>query len=287
MSPDHVDDVENREVDGLESTDGRDGAGGDDLVHLTTSLSLTASPPGFFGGFRCGVTHRRGGTSLPPYASLNLGRWVSDRAEAVAENERRLTEAVGLGAPARLRLEHGARIVAVSGPGLYGPADGLATFEEELPLQLTVADCYPVALMGPFPTAAAARAARVLVHCGWRGTASGILDRAVDWFGAQAIAPGALRAWVGPGIGACCYEVGPEVAERFPESATPWRAEGAAPASRLDLGAAILHRLRLAGLSDPTIRLAGGCTSCERAKFFSHRREGFPTGRMAAVFWRT
>jgi hypothetical protein len=63
-----------------------------------------------------------------------------------------------------------------------------------------VADCLPVALAGPGGVA--------MLHCGWRGLAAGIVERGVDEVGAEAAA-------VGPGIGPCCYEVGPEVVERF------------------------------------------------------------------------
>lgn len=259
------------------------------------------------------MTLRTGGVSRVPWASLNLGHWVDDVPESVAENERRLESALACRGLARLRLEHGDRILAVSAPGLYGPADALATLDDDLALSLTVADCYPVALWAKVTPGAAAR---VLAHCGWRGTAAGLLRGALAWFGRLGIDPLEVRAWIGPGIGACCYPVGSEVAAHFPEAMVPGpHAAGARhgsdhvadhaashvadrtadrtadhpadpAASHLDLGHAIAHRLQAAGMTQDSIQRSGECTSCEMGRFFSHRRDGYPTGRMAAVFWQ-
>lgn len=223
---------------------------------------------------RAMVAERTGGVSAGTFASLNLGPFTPDASELVAENLRRARAALPTtGEVARVRLEHGARIVYADRAGDLGIADALWTDRSELILSLTVADCYPVAL------ASTGRGA--LVHCGWRGVAAGILEASVE-----ALRNGSrderLRAWIGPGICANCYPVGPEVAAVFPHSA---HSIPGTDRSRLDLRGEIRARLRALGLSDGAIAASPSCTAEEPARFFSHRRDGFPAGRMGAYLY--
>ncbi len=80
---------------------------------------------------------------------------------------------------------------------------------------------------------------------------------------------------MGPGIGGCCYEVGPEVAERFAD--VPRAVEG----RMLDLRRVIEARLRAAGVSE--IEHLDRCTSCEPELYFSHRRDQGLTGRQGGL----
>ena len=110
-----------------------------------------------------------------------------------------------------------------------------------------------------------------MLHCGWRGLAAGIVAR-----GAEAV--GATDAAIGPGIGACCYEVGEEVLEAF-----AGLGPGIASGPMLDLAAVARRLLERAGVE--RIEVAGLCTSCERELFFSHRRDRGRTGRQAGLVW--
>ena len=101
---------------------------------------------------------------------------------------------------------HGTRIADVAGPGSWGNADGIVTSKENLPLAVSTADCVPVILEGDEVAA--------VVHAGWRGTAAGVLEAMVETLSGRGTPP--ARAAIGPAIGPCCYEVGPEVADRFP-----------------------------------------------------------------------
>jgi purine-nucleoside/S-methyl-5'-thioadenosine phosphorylase / adenosine deaminase len=141
--------------------------------------------------------------------------------------------------------------------------DGHATRLPRLALMVLVADCYPVALAG------GGRAA--MLHCGWRGVAAGLIERALAGF------EDPPAAAVGPGIGACCYEVGPEVLEEF--SDLPDAVSG----RMLDLRAVIGHRLAAAGVGP--VQHVEACTSCNQDLFFSHRRDGGVTGRQAGLVW--
>ncbi len=222
------------------------------------------------GRVRFASTTRRGGVSGEPYHALNLGRSTADRPEAVDENRRRALEAFGLGrhALATAGQVHGTRVARVEAPGHVAECDALVTTRPGLALAITTADCLPVLVAAP--------GAAGVAHAGWRGVAGGLPAAIVAEVAAAAGCPtGELHALLGPCIRPCCYEVGPEVAERFPQRAL--RADGARP--RLDLALAARLQLEAAGVPGAAIHDCGACTSCEPYWYFSYRRDGPVSGR--------
>ena len=110
-----------------------------------------------------------------------------------------------------------------------------------------------------------------MVHCGWRGLAAGIAEKAAAEVGATAAA-------IGPGIGACCYEVGAEVIAAFAELE-----RGRSRRRMLDLAASPASASARAGVEQ--VESADLCTSCNPELFFSHRRDAGRTGRQAGLVW--
>lgn len=222
-------------------------------------------------------TTRRGGVSEGPYESLNLGILTDDDPDRVAENRRRAALSAGV-SPPRMAMGwqvHGTalkewtepprdRAYAEPGGKDLDRVDGHLTRERALGLLVLVADCYPVALSDGEQVA--------MLHCGWRPLAGGIVEDAVARFGS------APSAAVGPGIGACCYEVGDEVAAAFADI------EGAASGRMLDLRRVISAKLEAAGVSD--VQHVDACTSCAPELYFSHRRDDGVTGRQAGIIVR-
>jgi polyphenol oxidase len=181
------------------------------------------------------------------------------------------------------------------------PADGRATSLGGVGMMVLAADCLPVILVADGAVAA--------LHAGWRGLAAGVLEEGVAAVremaaggremssksaarprprvrvrvgartDAHAGARGAtcenLMALLGPCAGACCYEVGPEVHELFPEA--PPR-----PDSNLDLKAIARRRLLEAGVQ--RVEAVDLCTICD-PRFFSHRRQAALAGRQAGIVW--
>jgi YfiH family protein len=132
---------------------------------------------------------------------------------------------------------------------------------------IKTADCVPILLVDPSIPAVAA------IHAGWRGSAENITAAAVRRMAARwKTRPENLRAAIGPSIGACCYEVGADVANRF-EQWTPVTKN-----RHLDLPAVNERQLRDAGVAD--IWKSGECTFCATDRFFSFRREREKAGRM-------
>lgn len=217
---------------------------------------------------------REGGVSQGPFQSLNLGILTDDHRERVLENRHRLAGAVGFDADRASmgRQVHGAEL-AWAGPaipGAYGSpgpepppeADGQLTDQRLRPLLVLVADCLPVALLGERGLG--------MLHCGWRGLAAGIIGAAAEQIGARAAA-------IGPGIGPCCFEVGPEVEAAFAELGP-----GMMHARNLDLPEVARRLLARAGVEQ--VESAGICTYCDK-RFFSHRRDRGKTGRQAGIAW--
>jgi YfiH family protein len=272
-------------------------------------------------GIVAAFTGRAGGTSGTPFATLNLALRVEDDLRRVLANRRRVATVLGLaGLPwAMTRQVHGATILHVQpGPPGQGPprgegqvadagppgqepadagaqlgearglgqgppegkapvgdADGLVTADTGLVLVVLTADCAPVLLADP--------AARVVgaVHAGWRGLAGGVVEAGVAAMAELGADPGAVVGLVGPAVGGCCYEVGPEVREavggRYPAALATTR-DGR---PGLDPAAGAAQALERAGIGQ--VRMAGECTVDLEQRFFSHRRDHGRTGRQAGV----
>lgn len=158
---------------------------------------------------------------------------------------------------------------ASHGPGvrLLDGLDGHATGATGLLLAVTVADCVPVYLADP------ARRLIALLHAGWRGTASGILEAGIRLLVEHGAVPGDLVLHAGVGICGACYQVGPEVLSACGLPA------GAGP-GHLDLRAELARRARAAGIAAPTV--SPWCAAHDRQLFFSHRASGGAGQRMVA-----
>jgi YfiH family protein len=196
---------------------------------------------------------------------------------------RRLAGAIGLGAaPIHwARQVHGAAALTVREAGRAGEArnageyDALATDRPGVALVVQSADCVPILLAAPGAVAAA--------HAGWRGTAANVAGAAVAALAGLGGAPESFRAWLGPSIGPCCYEVGGEVAARF---AGDFVRAGCGGGYRLDLAAVNVAQLEAAGVPRAAIRVHPACTKCGGEGFASYRRDGARAGRMIALVAR-
>ena len=220
---------------------------------------------------RAVFTTRRGGHSEGPFASLNLGLLTDDVAERVRANQERVQRLIGVPV-ARCRQVHGTDIVDTTHvPATAPQADGQITTVRGLAPMVLVADCLPVVVAAPGAVA--------VLHAGWRGLAGGILAAGVRAVRERAFgAP--LAAAIGPGVGGCCYEVGPEVHAAF-----AGYGDEVHRGAKLDLKAAARQALGASGVAD--VHDIGLCTMCaDPGLFFSHRRDRGVTGRQAGLAWR-
>lgn len=246
---------------------------------------------------RAASTTRRGGVSLPPFNSFNLGGHVGDQAEHVAANRRTLVETLALPSePYWLSQIHGTAVVNLdTDPGGLPEADASITSTPNTVCAVLTADCLPVLFCDQAGTQVA------VAHAGWRGLAAGVLEATVADF---TVAPEQILVWLGPAIGPQAFEVGDEVRQAFctpghllcpqrghsPCEVDPAVAEAfvAAPseanAKKWLADVYQLARQRLVAAGVTNIYGGGHCTFTEADDFYSFRRDG-KTGRMASLVW--
>lgn len=160
---------------------------------------------------------------------------------------------------------HGRIVVEANSGSPLGDGDAIWTRNTGLPIAIFTADCFGVVALAPEAVGVA--------HAGWRGAVAGVVDRMIGEMSAAGHPPSRLA--IGPGIGPCCFEVGPEVIEQFSNhhSRTSWNTES------IDLPGQIASDV------SPEIEVwrSGQCTMHEPG-WFSHRASG-TRQRMAAVAW--
>ena len=167
---------------------------------------------------------------------------------------------------ATVKQVHSAICVDACGrSGVLGEGDALLENTPGSVVAVKTADCVPILLVDERNRAVSA------VHSGWRGTAAGIVARAVESMGERfGTATADLHAAIGPAIGKCCYEVGPEVAAQF----------GIEGRTHLDLPE--INRAKLAEIGIPADRIYVSqlCTMCCAEEFHSFRRDKEAAGRL-------
>ncbi len=238
-------------------------------------------------GAQAMFTTRRGGFSEGAYESLNLGRLTKDRPEAVQRNRATLQAELGV-PPAHIRQVHGTEVRLITSlpvPGVaplpdegveLPEADGQATHLRDVAPMVLVADCLPIAVAGR--RGSNGDGAVAMLHAGWRGLAGGIVASGVQALRELGV-DGPIEAAIGPGAGACCYEVGEEVHAEFANFGPHVRR-----GRNLDLKA--IARDELVGAGVTAVHDVALCTICsDETMFFSHRRDHGVTGRQAGLAW--
>jgi YfiH family protein len=228
---------------------------------------------------------RNGGTSIAPYESLNLSTSVGDNPATVDDNIRLIYRVMNIlpEDTVSCHLVHGADIITVTHQnksGSMGNADGLMTSEPGIFLFMRFADCTPLIFLDPIIRVVA------ITHAGWRGTmqnAAGETIKAMTAeFGSE---PRNIIAAIGPSIGPCCYEVGPEVIDAahqmFPPSVPLFRPNGRANHAHFDMWQA--NHLQLTNAGVEQVVHSNLCTACHTEQFFSHRAEKGRTGRFGVI----
>jgi copper oxidase (laccase) domain-containing protein len=243
-----------------------------------------------------------GGALFTTRAHGNLSTRRGEGSEHGRRERDRLCAELGLRRLCASRQVHGATVKRVrseegsGGEALAVDADGHATALRGVGMMVLVADCLPVLL--------ASRGAVAALHAGWRGLAGGILEEGVravrelggagdGWPGGaehelggaaqrkvgaargKLVGAGEIVAFVGPGAGPCCYEVGEELHAAFAGA-------GRVGARNLDLPSLARERLLAAGVD--RVELAERCTICDE-DLHSHRRDGDRAGRQAGIVW--
>jgi len=225
---------------------------------MTTQASLESSPlyeevPELASiGMRAFTTTRLAGS---------FGVASDEPIRAVMARWDRLRDELSVAGPrlATARQVHGNRVIS-HGTGWEGwlrggDADGHFALDRGTGMGVTIADCVPVFL-------AHASGAAALLHSGWRGTESRIVERAIDLFESRGMAGMELTLHLGPAICGACYEVSPDVFERLTGRSVD-------RPTTVDLRALIADHARQRGVR--RISISENCTRCNNDRFYSHR----------------
>lgn len=226
------------------------------------------------------ATTRTGGHSAPPYDSFNLALHVGDDETAVIANRALLREELSLTSePFWLNQIHSNLVLETDEVATSSHADGCIARSPQQICAVLVGDCLPVLLCNRAGTAVAA------LHCGWRGCLGGILQNAVQQLHTP---PSEIMAWLGPAISPAAYEVGQEVYQAFIDHNPQYHLAFTAVAG--DKYLASLYKIAsitLASLGVTAVYGGNFCTANQTNQFFSYRRDGGKTGRIATLIWIT
>ncbi len=242
-------------------------------MKFLTSPLLTAL------GVSHGFTGSVGGVSEGDCATLNLGLGRGDLPSNIAENRRRVLDALERPKARWLssRQVHGTEVLCVDRDApLEMAADGLVTRDPNVVLATLAADCVPLLFSSGDGKMVAA------VHAGWKGTVGGVVVSAVAHFVNAGIDPDTLYVAIGPRIGVCCFEVGHDVATCIADACGSLAVQARSPKPHADLAQANRTLLVRAGVQDAHIWQSEACTVCCPG-YFSHRALGERTGRQAGV----
>lgn len=219
-------------------------------------------------------TTRHGGVSQKPYDALNLGSHVDDNIEHVLKNRQILIEKLQLpNEPVWIKQIHGKTVLRASDNNRGKEADATYTDEPNQVCIVQTADCLPVLVSDKNGKKVAA------IHCGWRGLHQKIVT---ETLAKLQIPADETLVWLGPAIGATAYEVGQEVRENFANDSNAFVENG--PKKWL----CNLYQIAKNELYQNGIHaIFGGeyCTFTQKDQFYSYRRDGVATGRMATLIW--
>lgn len=226
-------------------------------------------------------TTRIGGCSLTPYDSFNLALHTDDETDRVLRNRVVLREYFHLPAePVWLNQVHGNQVVLLEnlpGPSVTIDADASLTRQAGRVCAVMTADCLPVFLSDREGSVVA------IAHAGWKGLLAGVITETVE---AMAVEPGEVLVWLGPAIGEQAFIVGGEVRQAFEEKDARYLA-AFRPESENHWLCDIyqLARIELSMLGIEHVYGGGLCTYTDEKQFYSYRRDGAETGRMAHCIW--
>jgi YfiH family protein len=223
-------------------------------------------------------TTREGGFSEQGYGAFNLASSVADNPQHVERNRQKLSDDLHLpSSPQWIRLVHGSGVIDAAKQQGLEEADGIYSNQQNTVLLIPTADCLPVLFCAKNGNEIAA------AHAGWRGLSAGVLENTVEKFDC---AKEDILVWFGPAIGPNHFEVGEEVRESFDKSHAGSDSCFQKTAQKNKYLANLYGLARLALKRVGVTNISGGksCT-VEDPRFFSYRKQGKCSGRMASLIW--
>lgn len=226
----------------------------------------------------CAFSTRMGGLSTGKLSSLNLGFNTTDSPNLVQSNRHLFYKALQISKDhiAFQDQTHSPNVKYVLRPGMYSNTDALICKTRGIFLAIQTADCFPVFLYS------AAIKLVAIIHVGWRGAISGIIDNTLQVIKTDHTNNLAdFLVTIGPGLNAECFEVKEEVYSQFPEKFL--RKHNDKQKRYLNLKDYIIYKLLQFGILSSNIYIYPDCTKCNGSHFYSYRRDGQHSGRMMGI----
>ncbi|MEX0593708.1 MAG: peptidoglycan editing factor PgeF [Balneolaceae bacterium] len=207
---------------------------------------------------------------------INVGFHTDAPEQEIHANRERLYKELGLNScnVAWATQVHSTRVMQVNHGGRFEETDALVSDVPGVTLAIQVADCAAVLLADPISGIVGA------AHAGWRGAVEGVVPSVLAKMVERGAKPEHISAWVSPCIGSSRFEVGPEVADRFPVSL---KRPGAGDRWYVDLKGLVRRQLLNEGLFETNLDIHPGCTVRDANSWYSWRRERTLSGRMMAL----
>ena len=173
---------------------------------------------------------------------------------------------------------HSSEVKVVDVPGKIPFTDAIISTSKSVVLSIQVADCIPLYLADPDNNVIG------IVHAGWRGIEKGIVANSINKMITLGADNNRIIAYIGPSIQKCCFEIGPDVAKKFPMN---YQINSSYDRSFLDLQKLTKNILINNSISYNNIISSNECTKCNSDKYFSYRNTGLKSGRMIGIIGLT
>ncbi|MGB0360694.1 MAG: peptidoglycan editing factor PgeF [Endozoicomonas sp.] len=226
------------------------------------------------------VTTRQGDSFDPDdgFSSFNLGMYSGQAEDVIRGNRKQLQEDLQLTvSPLWMKQVHGIDVADTAISPQEIEADASVSMEVAKASAVLTADCLPVLFTDTKGSVVAA------AHAGWKGLATGVIESTVS---AMKVSSSTIMAWLGPAISQSNFEIGPEVREQFlAEDGDSSEAFIPGDGDRWFADLYVLAKRRLNRLGVQQIYGGGFCTVDQKELFYSYRRDGKNSGRMASLIW--
>ena len=218
-----------------------------------------------------------GGKSSNNFENFNLALHVNDNPDRVLENRKILKKKYDLPSePQWISQVHSSKCIDAANIDSIIEADASFTSKVGVVCAIMTADCLPVFISNKDGTMVG------LAHAGWRGLISGVIENLIKSFNSDG---DNLLVHLGPAISKESFEVGEEVRRLYLAENNNFERSFMTKNNKIFLDLYDAARVILDGFQIESISGGDRCTFRESSDFFSYRRDGIHSGRMAHLIW--
>jgi YfiH family protein len=219
----------------------------------------------------------KGGTTSNNFENFNLALHVNDNADKVLQNRKILKSTYDLPSePQWITQVHSSKCIDAATIDSIIEADASFTSKAGVVCAIMTADCLPVFMSKKDGTMVG------VAHAGWRGLISGVVENLIASFDTDG---SNLLVHLGPAISKRFFEVGEEVRGLYLTKNNNFERSFIINNNKIFLDLYDAARVILNGFQIESISGGDRCTFRESSDFFSYRRDGASSGRMAHLIW--